>query len=258
MSRAEPPAAWNPHAPRSCRWCGQPLSALARARGEVCDATDCRRRDVDARAQAQRNADLDAARHAAAVAWDAPALATAPLLWLRHHGSDLVATGAAEHAALRAHLLALESDAQTPQGDAPEAAGVPSTVLGGQLCALCRGRCCRLGLQGHAYLEARDLRAWLAQQAGASWVDAVEHWLAFVGPEHLHESCLFHGPQGCSLPRERRSDVCNRFECATLEQARGVSDSQAVVVVGIVEARAIRAATAVSATGSRALPGYPP
>jgi hypothetical protein len=258
MSRDQPSAAWNPHTPRSCRWCGRPLSALARVRGEVCDAMDCRRRDIDARAQARRNAELDAARHAAALAWDAPALAAAPLLWLRHHGSDLAATGDAERAGLRAHLLALESDAQTPQGDASATAGAPSTALGGQLCAWCRGRCCRLGLQGHAYLEARDLRAWLARQDGASWVDAVEHWLAFVGSEHLHGSCLFHGPQGCSLPRERRSDVCNRFECATLEQARDVSEPQAVAVVGIVDARAIRGAASVSATGSRALPGYPP
>ena len=249
MTRPPPPLARG-----TCRWCAGPLSALARARGDVCDAMDCRRRDADARAQARMAAHLDAVRAAAAHAWDAPALATAPVLWLRHHADDVAPPAPSDIAELREHLMALEGD---PASD-PRADGTPSSTstLDAPLCALCRGRCCRFGLDGHAVLEAPQLRAWLAGHPGAAWADAVEHYLGLVAPEHLHSSCLFHARDGCRLPREQRSDVCNRFACTVLEQARHIAGAgaDAVVVVGIVASHALGGAAVVSARGSRTLP----
>jgi len=238
----------------TCRWCAGPLSALARVRGEVCDAMDCRRREADARAQARTAAHLDIVRSAAAHAWDAPALASAPVLWLRHHADDFAPPAVSDIAALREHLLALEGDAPPAPRERDEAAAAsPFDVA---LCTVCRGRCCRFGLDGQAFLEAQQLRAWLASNPGAAWSDAVDHYLGFVAPEHLHSSCLFHARDGCTLPRERRSEVCNRFACSALEQARDIAASRAdaVVVVGIVGSHALRGAAAVSAQGSRPLP----
>lgn len=244
----------------TCRWCGQALSALARVRGDVCDAMDCRRRAADAQAGARRAADLDRVRAAAASGWDAPALASAPVLWLRHHDADLTPPSDIDIAQLRAHLMDLEADAPaTPpvHGGAPD--DPAADAVGGHLCALCRGRCCRFGLHGKAFIEAHQLRGWLAQRPGAAWVDAVDHWLGHVAPVHLHSSCLFHAEDGCTLPRERRSDVCNQFACDPLQQLRDIATAEpdAVVVVGIVASQVLQGAAAVSAHGTRALPELP-
>ena len=257
MSRLEPPTDLASK-PGRCRWCRQPLSALARVRGDVCDAMDCRRHETDARVRSRRAADLDAERAAAATAWNLPALAEAPVLWLRHHAHDVAPPSPADVAELRAHLLAMEDRQPAPgePGDPP--LDEPSPAIAGELCALCRGRCCRLGLQGLAFLEPRDLRGWLAQRPGATWADAVDHYLGFVAPVHLQASCLYHGEAGCTLPRERRSEVCNQFGCTTFEQLRDLAGSspEQVVVVGIAGAHVTRGAAMLSASGRRWLPGW--
>lgn len=245
-------------APPECRLCGRALSALERFRGDVCDAMDCRRRAADEVTRARRQAEVEAARAFAALAWSLPALADAPVVWLTHHAADLAPVLAEDVDELRETLLALEFDApERPQTfDAEPAPGTPLATLGGHLCALCRGRCCRLGLRGKAFLGAGPLRDWLAQRPGATWADAVDHYLGFIAAEHLDKSCLFHGSRGCTLPRERRSDVCNHFACDTLERTRDAAATQpeAVMIVGVVQTHAMRSAHAVSAQGSRVLP----
>jgi hypothetical protein len=199
---------------------------------------------------------LDAARTLAAAAWDAPAVASAPVLWLRHHDDEFAPPPAADVAQLRAALLALEAeDRATRWPPAATPAEAPTSALDAPLCALCRGRCCRFGLDGRAFLEPQHLRAWLDHHPEASWAEAVDHWLAFIGPEHLRGSCLFHGRDGCTLPRERRSDVCNQFACDALEQARdiAVAAPDGVVVAGIAAGHTLRGAAVVSARGSRAI-----
>ncbi len=258
MSRDDPNApfrAASARAPATCRWCGRVLSALARVRGDVCDAMDCRRRDADAQAAARRALDLAQVRAAVSHAGDAPALASAPVVWLRHHAADVAAPAPIAVDALRAHLMALEADAvpARPAADPAEAAAGPAVA--GHLCALCRGRCCRFGLPGKAFIEARQLREWLASRPDSTWLDAVEHYLGFIAPEHLDESCLFHSTTGCTLPRERRSDVCNQFACDTLEQVRDLG--AATVVVGISAPRALHGTAVLSAQGSRPLPAPP-
>lgn len=249
MNRFAPPTV---RVPDTCRRCGQALPALARRRGDLCDSMDCRRLEADERARARRTSALDAARSAAANAWNDPALAAAPVLWLRHHAEGFEPPEAVDVAELRAALTALEAD----ERPAPRAwSDAPAASADGHLCALCRGHCCALGLGGKAFLEPHHLRGWLAQRYDATWADAVDHYLAFVPAEHLQGSCLFHGERGCALPRERRSDVCNGFACDALERWRGVvaADPAAVVAVGIVEAQELRSAARVSAQGSTAM-----
>ena len=261
MSRDPTPAAF-PARPatraQACRLCGQPLSALARLRGDVCDAMDCRRRAADAVTRARRNAEIEARRTTAAREWAQPGLAQAPVLWLRHHEEDFATPSPIDLGQLREHLMALEAEAIEPPAldDAVQAPEPSTAALGGQLCALCRGRCCRFGLHGRAFLRAPQLRDWLADRPGATWADAVDHYLGLVPSEHLHSSCLFHARDGCALPRERRSQVCNDYACDTLEQLRDVAvpATSTVVVVGIVASHELHAAAMLSAQGSRPLP----
>jgi hypothetical protein len=245
-------------AQRRCRFCARSLSALERFRGDVCDAMDCRRRAADALTHARRQAELETARAQAALDWGTPALASAPLLWLKHHASAFAPPRASDVADLREALMALEDDpvAAAPVDDTEPAPGTALAAVGGHLCALCRGRCCRLGLRGNAFLAAGQLRDWLAGQPGASWADAVDHYLGFVGAEHLDQSCLFHGARGCTLPRERRSVICNSFACDTLQRLRDSATARPalVAVVALVQGHAMRSPSALSAEGVRALP----
>jgi hypothetical protein len=242
----------------ACRLCGRPLSALARLRGDVCDAMDCRRRAADAIARGRREAELQALRATAAREWQQPELAAAPVLWLRHHDDDFTAPSPIDLAELRGHLMALQDEPPEPPApdDAVPAPAIAAVALGGQLCALCRGRCCRFGLQGRAFLRAPQLRAWLAEHPGAAWADAVDHYLGLVASEHLHSSCLFHARDGCTLPRERRSQVCNDYACESLEQLREVAagDPLATVVVGIVASHDLHGAAGLTPQGTRRLP----
>ena len=66
---------------------------------------------------------------------------------------------------------------------------------------------------------------------------------------------MVHGRAGCTLPRERRSDVCNQFACDALEQARDVAAAypRALVVAGIAASHELRGAAVVSDEGVRPL-----
>ena len=251
----------------ACRLCGGALSALARRRGDVCDAMDCRRRAADAVTEARRTAAIETLRESAARQWRDPALRGAPILWLRHHAEAFGAPSPADVDALRASLMALEAEDPAPPAfdtpavderavDEPAVDPAPgAAALAGRLCALCRGRCCRFGLQGRAFLRPAQLRDWLAGRPGASWADAVEHYLAHVPAQHLEASCLFHARTGCALPRERRSQVCNEYACDTLEQLRGLAGAQpqAAAVVGIVASHELHGAAVLTPEATRPL-----
>ncbi len=243
---------------QACRLCGQPLPALARLRGDVCDAMDCRRRATDAVTRARRAAELEALRATAAREWNQPGLAEAPVLWLRHHDDDFAVPSPIDLAELREHLIALETEDSVPPAadDAVPAPAPAAAALAGQLCAVCRGRCCRFGLHGRAFLRAPQLRDWIAAHPGAAWSDAVDHYLGLVPSEHLHSSCLFHARDGCTLPRDRRSQVCNEYACDTLEQLRNVAApaASAMVVVGVVASHVTHSAAVLTPQGPRPLP----
>ena len=53
-------------------------------------------------------------------------------------------------------------------------------------------------------------------------------------------SCLFHGGQGCTLPRSLRSDVCNSYFCAGLASYLSGGDTESPVVVIAGEGNAMR------------------
>jgi hypothetical protein len=222
---------------------------------------DCRRRAADAGRRACVEAALERARRHAAQAWQAPAVATAPVVWLRHHADEFAPPHPDGIAALRDHLLSLEHDATPPAAtqEDPWPGNAPDGPIDAAMCTWCRGRCCRIGLPEKAFITSRQLRAWLAEHPAADWSDAVDDYLGFLPAEHLDESCLFHTRTGCALPRERRSVICNRYACDTLAQARTATASPpgSVVVAGIAGTHGLEGAAIVSIQGHRQLPPPP-
>lgn len=95
----------------------------------------------------------------------------------------------------------------TPLGDASLLA----------VCRTCRGACCKSG-ETHAYLTRAVLSRVKAEQRIANEASLLESYLDRVPTTARQGSCIYHGSQGCALPRSMRSETCNRFLCYPLKQ----------------------------------------
>jgi hypothetical protein len=257
---SRPPFA-NASGERLCRLCSRALSGLQRARGDLCDAMDCRRRASDDHRKAVRDAALDAARQGAAQQWAMPRLHEAPVVWLTDHERRLVPLTPAERDEHRAFLQGLECTAQGPD-PLPEAALAETgdgPTAGNRLCALCSGRCCHAGGHQYAFLRGAQLRRWLARHPDTTWADAVDDYMRWMPSHHVDYSCVNHGERGCTLPREMRADICNDYACDPLERVDALArlDPAVVVVAGIVGNHALVEATMVCAQELRTLPASP-
>jgi hypothetical protein len=90
------------------------------------------------------------------------------------------------------------------------AARVASTA-----CSLCKGWCCRNG-GDDAYLDDQTMAR---VRRGRSDLDAAALIRLYAErvPEVAYEgSCIFHGNKGCTLDRDLRADICNRYFCGGL------------------------------------------
>jgi hypothetical protein len=55
------------------------------------------------------------------------------------------------------------------------------------------------------------------------------NYLRHLGDHSIEGSCIFHQVDGCGLPRELRSDTCNRFYCAGLVEYREAASNSDTV-----------------------------
>lgn len=79
-------------------------------------------------------------------------------------------------------------------------------------CALCQGWCCSKGGE-HAYLDGPSLaRVRRARPELDAWGILRLYTGAVANPAYAG-SCMFHGTQGCTLDRELRADLCNKYFC---------------------------------------------
>lgn len=130
-------------------------------------------------------------------------------------------------AKLRARLPdALAQSQGSPQSGAVAASenadGLSDQLIAGA-CATCRGKCCASG-RDHAHLDTDSL-AHIVTSHGWTAAEALAAYAAHVPRTHYRDSCVYHGTDGCALPRDMRSDVCNRHLCGSLTQiARAMSD----------------------------------
>ena len=134
---------------------------------------------------------------------------------------------------LRDNLEAMSAQATSERADAGEIMsrddGLPGyMVLGG--CSTCRGDCCTSG-GTRAFLKADSLMRVRSQRVtlGVSGEDAnaIEALYVAALPEvHYEGSCIFHARLGCTLRRELRSNLCNRYQCGELTQLRRALDER--------------------------------
>ncbi len=125
----------------------------------------------------------------------------------------------------RAHLLGIIAEAsvidRAAPGDSaagPDAADVDAdagSTLAGRLCGWCGGGCCTYG-GDQAYLSAATMRRFMDAQPQLSAAEVAAAYLDRLAGSTQAKSCINHTARGCSLPREMRSTICNRFSCVSL------------------------------------------
>jgi len=219
----------------TCRLCRRTLTALERLRGTTCGRLVCQHTATEQRRAAERAADLASRRTAAAKAWRDDSLQRAAVVWMQPHRTRLVEVHAAERREQIAHLFSVAEQAATVATVAEPAS--PGPALPGRVCAFCGGRCCRHGAFTHAFVDRTLLQRWVDAHPGSTAQDAAADYAARLPREHVEGSCLHHGRDGCTLPREMRSDICNRHACDSLVEARqriadGAPDGLVVAMPG--------------------------
>lgn len=85
------------------------------------------------------------------------------------------------------------------------------------VCTTCRGTCCKAG-ENHAFLTRTVLSRVKKEQRIATDASLLAAYLDRVPKAAREGSCIYHGAQGCALPRAMRSETCNRFLCYPLKQ----------------------------------------
>ena len=124
---------------------------------------------------------------------------------------------AQRRAAYEAHLRSLVAQAfaapsPSTMPPAPPPTPVPASRLPERLCTACGGGCCTAG-GTHAYLVQATIQRLRQQEPGLAPEQIVQAYLSRVPAQAGAGSCINHSRQGCTLPREWRSDTCNRWSC---------------------------------------------
>jgi hypothetical protein len=231
-----------------CRICGTEITRSAARGCGICDHWKCRiqhhsRLVAEAREHDQRQAErfrqfqkkLVHYRNEKAVESHIVDADDYQPVCVPHFSGELVATSEARRQKLRDHLAGLieaaeqldaapNQAAEEPQEQDPKAPAGQDLLNSGQLpvllasaCATCCGRCCMEGAE-EAYLNAANIRQYMDANPVAQANEIIDDYVSRIPDRTYAESCIFHGQEGCGLPRQMRSDVCNHFECNALNR----------------------------------------
>jgi hypothetical protein len=97
------------------------------------------------------------------------------------------------------------------QKTTPEPTGFTATVLAAG-CATCKGYCCKGGGE-HAFLDDRTMARVRRDNPDLDARAIIQLYMARIAPLSWRASCLFHGPDGCTLGRALRAELCNAYHC---------------------------------------------
>jgi hypothetical protein len=142
-----------------------------------------------------------------------PVLVTVPLL-----EETLEAPPRHRVRAFKAHLIqslralrAARRPGKLIQRSTPRPTGFTATVLAAG-CATCRGHCCKGGGE-HAYIDERTMARVRRDNPEHDASGIIRLYLDRLAPLSYRGSCLFHGPDGCTLDGPLRAELCNAFYC---------------------------------------------
>jgi len=223
-----------PGQPR-CRFCGVPMDRILTAsRNNVCRMPDCERHRTREASAAIIQRDWDSFRDMARtrVAQSATALKAAAaeidgdpdnmaIVVVPRIDRQLVPPDGGRRAALAEHLdtiidAAFAGELGQEDMTARNQIEVPGPGFASAACASCQGFCCRNGASNFAYLDVGTIRIHRRHNPGVTAGEVREAYLGRLPETSVMDSCSFHGPQGCTLERNQRADICNRYFCIAL------------------------------------------
>jgi hypothetical protein len=168
--------------------------------------------------------------------------------FLSHMGTLL---NAAFETAPRDNTLPMSVEDRSSRVNAGDIGGSrESTTLSEEMvaaaCATCRGECCASG-GTHAFLRQDSItrvRARLAENGPDNATRILDLYRSHLPLRHYHGSCVYHEERGCALPRDLRSNLCNRYHCGELTQLeRVLDDRRPAAYVGAADGRYLRRLT---------------
>ncbi len=113
------------------------------------------------------------------------------------------------------NALSERLDRESAEALEAEQADTNYDTLVGHACSTCLGFCCFAG-RNHAFLKLSDMRRTMHDKQLLDAESLVDYFLSYLPEQSVQDSCLFHGPQGCGMPRRMRSDMCNTTLCPSL------------------------------------------
>lgn len=150
---------------------------------------------------------------------------TVPVALVPRNGARMRRTAARRHAMLaqRIRELLVTMRQTGPEQDdgfieQPAPLNVPETRVVIAVCSACKGACCAAGRE-HAFLRVRTMREFAAAHPSLTDDEIVQTYLAYLPQRALHPGCVYQGLQGCTLPRDMRSAICNSYLCTGLQAA---------------------------------------
>jgi hypothetical protein len=93
-----------------------------------------------------------------------------------------------------------------------------ATAVVAATCSACRGACCANG-GDHAFLRTRTLREVMARHPLLDDEAVVALYRSWLPERAMAGGCVYQGGQGCTLPRDLRSSICNAYLCGGLQRA---------------------------------------
>lgn len=107
-------------------------------------------------------------------------------------------------------------------------------IMADRLCTMCKGGCCPSG-NDHAYISSFTIMQIIKANPKLSHDDIHEFYLSKVPSKTVEGACINQTEQGCSLPRDMRSNTCNGYHCGPVkafinEEAEKDVDKPATVI----------------------------
>ena len=126
------------------------------------------------------------------------------------------------------------------------------TAVLGRSCATCRGECCTAG-GDHAFLREDSIERVRREQPSLDAAAMVAQYADHLPARHYRGSCVYHGLDGCHLPRDLRSNLCNRYVCGGLTQLRNAlsGDESPAAFVAAADSAHLRRMALVDASETR-------
>lgn len=138
-----------------------------------------------------------------------------------HQNKPIVKLPEADRKAFEAHLdeIVEAAFARQEEGGAEPVAPVKlltPSVDEDAVCGACQGSCCVHGRPHHAFLTKWVIARLLQDQPGITRAGAKAYYMDRLPERSVQHNCVYQSETGCTLDRERRGDICNKFQCSQL------------------------------------------